>query len=80
MLPGPETTGQADPRAIVLLSATGLPIIVSVTAIGVESGLLATTTAAALVGAGMLSVLVFPLVALAQRPAGPVITGAARRP
>ncbi len=52
----------------------------AVTATGVEPGLLATTTAAALVGAGMLSVLVFPLVALAQRPTGPVITGAARRP
>jgi hypothetical protein len=52
----------------VLLSATGLPIIVAVTAIGVESGLLEPTTAAALVGAGMLSVLLFPLVALSQRP------------
>ena len=52
----------------------------AVTATGVEPGLLATTTAAALVGAGILSVLVFPLVALAQRPAGPVLSDAARRP
>lgn len=71
LLAAPEGSSPADRRAIVLLSATGLPIIVAVTAIGVDSGLLATTTAAALVGAGMLSVLIFPLVALAQRPSTP---------
>jgi hypothetical protein len=57
----------ADRRAIVLLSATGLPIIVAVTAIGVESGDLAPAVASALVGAGMLSVLLFPPLALGQR-------------
>lgn len=68
LLAAPVGSSRADRRAIVLLSATGLPIIVAVTAIGVEAGLLAPTTAAALVGAGMLSVLLFPLVALSQRP------------
>lgn len=47
--------------------ATGLPIIVAVTALGVDAGDLDPGMAAALVGAGLLSVLVFPLVALTVR-------------
>jgi len=50
-----------------LFGATGPPIIVAVTTIGVDHGELARSSAAALVGAGMLSVLVFPLPALAVR-------------
>ncbi len=60
-----------DRRAILLLGATGLPIIVAVTDIGVDDGALATGTAAALVGAGMLSVLLFPLIGLALHRAAP---------
>lgn len=63
--------GPADRRAMVLLTATGLPIIVAVTGIGVDAGDLQVPVATALVGAGMLSVLLFPLIALAQRPAPP---------
>lgn len=70
-LPGlfaaPIGATRADRRAIVLFSATGLPIIVAVTQIGVDHALLSSGTAAALVGAGMLSVLLFPLLALSQR-------------
>lgn len=44
-----------------LLVATGLPIIVAVTALEVETGIMDPRNAAALVGAGALSVLVFPL-------------------
>ena len=70
-LPGllvvPPGSTAADRRAIVLFGATGLPIIVAVTTIGHEAGLLSAATSAALVGAGMLSVLIFPLVALSQR-------------
>ena len=44
-----------------LLVATGLPIIVAVTSIEVESGVMLPENAAALVGAGALTVLVFPL-------------------
>jgi predicted Kef-type K+ transport protein len=47
-----------------LLQATSLPFIVASTTIGVELGLLTEATAAALVAAGLLSVLLFPLVAL----------------
>lgn len=46
-----------------LLVATALPIIVAVTTIEVRAGLMRPENAAALVGAGALSVLVFPLLA-----------------
>jgi Kef-type K+ transport system membrane component KefB len=46
--------------AIALMSATGLPLIVVVTTIGVTDGQVATQTAAALVTAGVLSVLILP--------------------
>ena len=53
-------------RAVVagLLQATSLPFIVAATAIGQELGLIDAAGAAALVGAGLLSVLLFPLAAL----------------
>jgi Kef-type K+ transport system membrane component KefB len=62
----PGSTGR-DRTAIALFSATGLPIIVAVTNIGLAEKVLLPGTAAALVGAGMLSVLLFPLIALTQR-------------
>ena len=62
----PEGTSGRDKRAIVLFTATGLPIIVAVTGTGVSTGDLTAGTASALVGAGMLSVLLFPLLALGQ--------------
>ncbi|HWS49512.1 MAG TPA: cation:proton antiporter [Microbacterium sp.] len=75
-LSAPSGSGIRDRVALGTLAATGLPIIVAVTAIGVDQGMLDTGTAAALVGAGMLSVLLFPLVGMAlrgdaQRIAGP---------
>ena len=45
-----------------LYAATGLPIIVAVTTIQVENGVMTSAGAASMVGAGALSVLVFPLV------------------
>ena len=47
-----------------LLHATSLPFIVAATQIGVELDKIEPATAAGLVAAGLLSVLVFPLVAL----------------
>ena len=47
-----------------LLQATSLPFIVAASMIGVELGLLDGATGAALVAAGLLSVLLFPLLAL----------------
>jgi Kef-type K+ transport system membrane component KefB len=53
--------------ALGLLSATQLPLVVAIAEIGVRSGRLQSETAAALVGAGMVSVLLFPMTALALR-------------
>jgi Kef-type K+ transport system membrane component KefB len=62
-----------------LLSATALPLVVAITTLGVETGHMSSTAAAGLVGAGMLSMLVFPIIALrllARPPARPRATGA----
>jgi Kef-type K+ transport system membrane component KefB len=48
-----------------LLQATSLPFLVATTAIGLELGLVGAGEAAALVGAGLLSVLLFPAAGLA---------------
>ncbi|MBJ7458066.1 MAG: cation:proton antiporter [Thermoleophilaceae bacterium] len=47
-----------------LLSATQLPIVVAITTIGLESGDMRASTAAALVGAAVLTVMIFPTIAL----------------
>ena len=52
---------------LALFSAAGLPLIVAITEIGTDAGVMRAEEAVALVGAGMLSVLLFPLVALALR-------------
>ena len=49
---------------MVFLTATALPLLVALSEVGLESGLMLPENAAALVGAGALSVLVFPLVAV----------------
>src|SRR5918992_2146806 len=57
-----------------LMQATSLPFIVAATAIGMELGLLSGAEGAALVAAGLMSVLLFPLVGLTllrQRGARP---------
>jgi Kef-type K+ transport system membrane component KefB len=57
-----------------LYSATALPMIVVITSIGVRTGTMRTGTAAALIGAGLLSVLIFPSLAstLLGKPDGAV--------
>jgi Kef-type K+ transport system membrane component KefB len=57
-----------DRRSVIaagLLQATSLPFIVTATQIGVLTGLLSGVTAAAMVCAGLLSVVLFPVAALA---------------
>ena len=49
---------------LALFSATGLPLIVVITTIGTSEGRILPENAAALVGAGMLSVLLFPTIGL----------------
>jgi Kef-type K+ transport system membrane component KefB len=55
------------PRAVVagLLQATSLPFIVATTAIGVEMAVIDRASASALVAAGLLSVVIFPMTAVA---------------
>jgi len=71
LLAAPAGSSRRDLAATALFGATGLPIIVAVTGIGVAAGDLMSGTAAALVGAGMLSVLLFPLIGLSLRRRSP---------
>lgn len=63
----PRDLGPADRRALTLYSSTCLPLVVAITTIGLDEGALEKGEAAALVGAAMVSVLVFPLLALRVR-------------
>ena len=56
-----------DVQALALLQAAALPLLVVITTIGVETGNMRSDNAAGLVGAGLVSVVVFPLVAMALR-------------
>ena len=59
-----STIGTRRTIGAVLLQSTSLPFIVAATMIGVEIGTIDAATAAALVGAGILSVLIFPVTAV----------------
>ena len=65
--------GARDRGALAFYSATELPLVVAITAIAVEAGHMKSSTAAGLVGAAMLSTLVFPFVgaALSRSLSGP---------
>jgi Kef-type K+ transport system membrane component KefB len=68
-----------EPLALGLFAATALPLVVVITSIGVDEGAVKPATAAALVGAGMISVLVFPMLGLRLlAPPAPADTGEAR--
>ncbi len=77
------TLGGRAALAAALLQATSLPFIVAATQIGVELGQLNPVNAAALVSAGLLSVLIFPPAALAllrerrTQPQTPIYAGGA---
>jgi Kef-type K+ transport system membrane component KefB len=64
--------------AAALMQATSLPFIVAATAIGLELGLIDAAGSAALIGAGLLSVVIFPATALGllkpERAAAPPST------
>ncbi len=69
---------------MMLLTATALPLLVALAHIGLESGTMLPENAAALVGAGVLSVIVFPPVAVRLARSGthhrPVHTPATAAP
>ena len=53
--------------ALAFFSATELPLVVAITTLGVAQQEMKAQTAAAMVGAAMLTVFLFPLIALALR-------------
>ncbi|TGB07531.1 cation:proton antiporter [Streptomyces sp. MZ04] len=63
----PRDLNPSDRRALTLYSSTCLPLVVAITTIGLDEKVLGKGEAAALVGAAMVSVLVFPLLALRVR-------------
>ena len=74
------SVGVARARVAGLLQATSLPFIVAATAIGVDVGAMDAAEASALIAAGLLSVLLFPLAGLTLlRRAGPAPACAAAR-
>ncbi|MEU8879606.1 cation:proton antiporter [Streptomyces hydrogenans] len=77
----PRDLDRTDRGALVLYGSTALPLVVAITTIGLDDKALSAGEAAALVGAGMVSVLVFPLLALRIRagrdqPSEEVVSGA----
>jgi Kef-type K+ transport system membrane component KefB len=56
-----------DRAALAFYSATELPLVVAITTLAVQLDKMRSSTAAALVGAAMLSTLLFPLVARGLR-------------
>ncbi|MEV5969844.1 cation:proton antiporter [Streptomyces sp. NPDC051921] len=66
----PRDLGRRDRGALVLYGSTALPLVVAITTMGVDDKVLTAGEAAALVGAGMVSVLAFPLLALRLRARG----------
>jgi Kef-type K+ transport system membrane component KefB len=59
--------GLRDRFALAFYCATELPLVVAITTIAVQEGHMRSSTAAALVGAAIISALVFPLVAMRLR-------------
>ena len=59
--------GSRDRVALAFFSATQLPLVVAITTIALDAGKMRSSTAAALVGAAILSTLIFPFVGLALR-------------
>jgi Kef-type K+ transport system membrane component KefB len=67
----------ADRWSLAFYSATQLPLVVAITSLALDAGRMRPENAAALVGAAMVSVLLFPVTALRIRGQGP---GAATAP
>jgi Kef-type K+ transport system membrane component KefB len=59
----------AQLKALTVMSAAGLPLIVVITSIGLQEHRMRPQIAAALIAAGMLSVLIYPTLGLLQLPA-----------
>jgi len=64
-----EDVGREGVLPLALFSATALPLVVAVTGLAVSAGHMSSKIAASLIGAAMVSVLVFPSAAIALRRA-----------
>jgi len=73
VLPSPR-----DRTRLALYSATTLPLLVAITTVEMEVGAMQAENAAALVGAGVLSVVLFPFIASRLSRRGPAVTPALR--
>jgi Kef-type K+ transport system membrane component KefB len=60
---------EGERRSLAVMTSTALPLVVVITKIGLDTGRMKPENAASLVGAAMLSVLLFPLVARRLRNA-----------
>jgi Kef-type K+ transport system membrane component KefB len=67
---------KAQSQALAILAATGLPLIVVITTIGVDEHKMRPENASALVAAGMLSVLIYPIFGLRLLRRDPEAAGA----
>jgi Kef-type K+ transport system membrane component KefB len=56
--------GRRETLGLAFFAATGLPLIVAIVGVGTDRGAIGAAVGASLIGAGMISVLVFPLVGL----------------
>ncbi len=63
-----------DRATLAVFSATALPLVVAITTIAVEEGHMRSSTAASLVGAGILSTAILPIVGLRMRAGRDAIT------
>jgi Kef-type K+ transport system membrane component KefB len=63
--------GARDRMALAFYCATELPLVVAITTIAIDAGEMKASTAAGLVGAAMLSTLIFPFVGMALRKGAP---------
>ncbi len=68
-----------DRLALAFLCATELPLVVAITTLAVDSGHMRSSTSAGLVGAAIVSTLIYPFVAMALRR-GSSASGPGRRP
>jgi Kef-type K+ transport system membrane component KefB len=69
-----------DRAALAFYCATELPLVVAITTIAVEVDKMKTSTAAGLVGAAMLSTLIYPFIGMALRKGAPDLDSATEPP
>jgi Kef-type K+ transport system membrane component KefB len=69
-----------DRLALAVYSATELPLVVAITTLAIDAGHMRPSTAAGLVGAAILSTLIFPLLAARIRRGGEPVAGPIQAP